>query len=348
MPRPIRHLEPELVRGRVSWEARWYDPERRGGRSLSMGTDDPREAAARFQAWLVERAAASGQPRPDAPEVLTVEGVIRAYMEEHVAADGSRVADPERARYCAAMLSRGLGTSRVSDLSIPVVRQYRQRRTAGDLRNAHGANASDETVRRELSLLTAALNHAVRWKRLPPTGVPYIELPPKSEPRMRWLTKDELAALWRCAGPRARLFARIAYYTAARRRAVETLQVDQVDLGRHLIYFGSSGTKKRRGAVPLYEPIAVEVAEACRLHGPAGFVLEHDGAIRTAFENAARRAGLGPDVTPHVLRHSRATHMLQDGEPIWKVAGLLHDTVETIERVYGHHCPEYLREGAGK
>ena len=348
MPRPVRRADPELVRGPVSWEARWYEPAARRTRTLSMGTSNHIEAAARFRAWLVERGAATGQPYPEAASVLTVGDVIRSYMAEHVEADGSTVAAADRARYCATMLERGLGASRVSDLSIPVVRRYRQRRTSGDLVNAHGLNAGDETVRRELSLLTAALNHAVRWKRLGRGDLPYIELPAKSPPKMRWLTKDELDALWRHAGPRTRLFARIAYWTAARRNAVVQLRVGQIDLQRKLIYFGDSGTKKRRGAVPLYDPIVEEVAAACRLRRPDDFVLEHDGDIRTGFENAVRRSGLGPDVTPHVLRHTRATHMLQAGEPLWKVAGLLHDTVETVERVYGHHCPEYLREGVGK
>ena len=34
--------------------------------------------------------------------------------------------------------------------------------------------------------------------------------------------------------------------------------------------------------------------------------------------------------------------MLQDGAQMWDVAKLLGDTVETVERVYGHHCPDYM------
>lgn len=62
------------------------------------------------------------------------------------------------------------------------------------------------------------------------------------------------------------------------------------------------------------------------------------------FMDAAARAGLGDDVTPHVLRHSRATHMLQDGVPLWAVANLLGDKVTTVEKTYGTHCPDYMAE----
>jgi integrase len=51
---------------------------------------------------------------------------------------------------------------------------------------------------------------------------------------------------------------------------------------------------------------------------------------------------------PHVLRHSRATHLLQDGVPIFDVARLLGDTVATVERVYGHHSADHLAATLGR
>lgn len=60
----------------------------------------------------------------------------------------------------------------------------------------------------------------------------------------------------------------------------------------------------------------------------------------------AARAGMEPrfdlsDVTPHVLRHTSITLRLQCGAPIREVAGYHGVTVDLIERVYGHHHPEY-------
>jgi Phage integrase family len=58
-------------------------------------------------------------------------------------------------------------------------------------------------------------------------------------------------------------------------------------------------------------------------------------------------AGLGPDVTPHVLRHTAATWLMQAGTDPWEAAGFLGMTVETLIGRYGHHHPDYLSAARG-
>jgi integrase len=60
---------------------------------------------------------------------------------------------------------------------------------------------------------------------------------------------------------------------------------------------------------------------------------------------ACRRAGLS-GVTPHVLRHTCATWLMQQGVQLWEAAGFLGMTLETLERVYGHHHPEFMGSAA--
>ena len=60
------------------------------------------------------------------------------------------------------------------------------------------------------------------------------------------------------------------------------------------------------------------------------------------FRELMEGLGLPQKANPHVMRHSRATHLLLAGVPLYDVAKLLGDTVATVERVYGHHSPDYL------
>ena len=58
-------------------------------------------------------------------------------------------------------------------------------------------------------------------------------------------------------------------------------------------------------------------------------------------------ARLGREVTPHVLRHTAATWLMQAGTDLWEAAGFLGMSVETLTRKYGHHHPDFLRGARG-
>lgn len=214
----------------------------------------------------------------------------------------------------------------------------------------------DGAMRRELGVLVAAINHAVRTKRLQPAERPHIALPAEPAARDRWLTDIETARLLAAAGEldllsgqgrltRAYRFVAIARYTASRRRAIETLTWQQVDLDRGIIRFNPEGrrqTKKRRPAVPIAD-ILLPILKRAKDEAVSDFVLDHPGAIRKTFWTAAHAAGLG-DVTPHTLRHTWATRAAQEGVEMWRIAQVLGDTVATVTARYLHHCPEHLRD----
>jgi integrase len=77
-------------------------------------------------------------------------------------------------------------------------------------------------------------------------------------------------------------------------------------------------------------------------------VVEYAGAavadnVRRSWKTARRGAGLGPDVTPHTLRHTFASWAVQDGHPFSLVAEALGMTEAMVRRVYGHLAPEHTR-----
>ena len=66
-------------------------------------------------------------------------------------------------------------------------------------------------------------------------------------------------------------------------------------------------------------------------------------SVRKGFEAAVRAAQL-EDVTPHILRHTCATWLMQGGANLWDAAGFLGMTVQQLEDGYGHHHPDYQNE----
>ncbi len=71
------------------------------------------------------------------------------------------------------------------------------------------------------------------------------------------------------------------------------------------------------------------------------------GHIRRSFASAVAAAGLPPAITPHWLRHTAATWLMERNVDPWQAAGYLGMTIATLERHYGHHRPTHQAEAAG-
>lgn len=324
-----------------------YDAETKRTTRESLHTTDPEEARRRFGRHLAE----GGKKKAAELPGLTVKKALADYDAEHVAL---KVVDAVRQRDAMRHLRAYFGEKLFKDVDILESRAYARARSIGDIggRKAGGGHrkASESTIRRELNVLVAAANHASKWRRLgqgakPPTPMPEIELPPEPPAeRIKWLTKATLRQLFESATGEVQAFALIAYYTAGRRASIEGLTLRQIDLklGRiHLDKDGARKTKKRRPTVPLYAEIRPTIERlmiAAEARGSERLFEQH--FMYRPFVEAC--AEIGVDAHPHMLRHSRATHMLMDGEDPYKVAKLLGDTLATVERVYGWVSVEYL------
>jgi integrase len=70
-------------------------------------------------------------------------------------------------------------------------------------------------------------------------------------------------------------------------------------------------------------------------------------SVKKAFRKVVQLAKIDTsegNVTPHTLRHTAATWLMQMDVPVWVAAGYLGMTAETLERNYGHHHPDHLSE----
>jgi integrase len=350
MARPVRAV-PWLSQRDGHWYAYWYDTAERREKRLSLRTRDADEAQNRFSAFLTNRAVFTAGDKPR----YTVAQALDAYREEHCT---QKVIDQRRQENIILRLRGWFGDMAFSDIDIPKCREYADARRKGVVGGKKDTkdrkNGADSTIRRELNVLKAAANHAMRWRRLgptasPPTPMPSIEMPVESRKDAEWLTEDEFKTVLRYAESDLYDYIMIQYHTAARRRSIERLTPFQVDLARNRINLRrpdetplERNSRKRRPIVPIDPAIRPIIEQLMAKNGATGWLFGSHKNFYPRFRQLMIDLGMPEKGRPHILRHSRATHLLHQGVPLYAVAKLLGDTVGTVDRVYGHHCPDHL------
>lgn len=217
---------------------------------------------------------------------------------------------------------------------------------------ARRKSASASTVRYEVACLAAAINYAAdkRRKLISADDVPAIDIPAGSPRRERWLKDAEIDALFEAARGHERvcLFLHIALDAAARRTAICELTWDQVDWEAddhngiiHFLPDGEQQTRKRRASVPMSRRLRAALWDAYGKRTNQ-WVLGSPAKINQPLARVVARSGVN-GVTPHVLRHTAATHMARRGTPLWIIAQVLGNTLEEVERTYAKYQPEFAR-----
>ena len=152
---------------------------------------------------------------------------------------------------------------------------------------------------------------------------------------------------------RDRAMLELAYGAGLRSSELVSVQQADIDLHGLTVKVRGKGDKERlslfggqcREAITAYlEKERVQPTEADPLFtSPKGRALS-PRTFQTVVKRWARQAGLPPDVTPHTLRHSFATHLLDGGADLKTVQQLLgHENLATTQ-IYTHISIERLRE----
>ncbi len=160
---------------------------------------------------------------------------------------------------------------------------------------------------------------------------------------------------------RDRAIVETAYAAGLRISELAAVSLPELDLRRGEIRVTGKGNKQRIGLLgrPAREALAeyladgrpVLAAQAVRsgTEPPAAVFLNHRGGplgvrgLRLRLDGLRRRAGLPDGITPHTLRHSFATHLLDGGADLRTVQELLgHESLATTQ-VYTHVSPARLR-----
>lgn len=216
----------------------------------------------------------------------------------------------------------------------------------------YAATRSSASANVELRLLKAAIHH---WhaEHGPLAIIPKVVVPQSPPRRERFLSRSEAAALL-CAARRVthlRRFILLGLHTGSRPGVIYDLQWSQIDLDTGLMLrrrHGHVGAKNKKAPpVRLGRKILSHLRRWSKIDaGRQTYVVHYNGtkikdAPHASWDRAVSNARLQGKVTPHTLRHTRATWLMQKKADKWMVAGHLGMSVRTLESVYGHHHPDY-------
>jgi integrase/recombinase XerD len=198
------------------------------------------------------------------------------------------------------------------------------------------------------------------------SGDPCVDVLPSAIPKRlpKALSYDEVARILDAAGDldtasglRDRALLELLYGTGTRISEAIGLDIDDIDFEQRTLVVTGKGDKQRR--LPLGEYAASALSDylvrgrpvfAAKGRGTHKIFLNTRGGRLSrqsawlVLSSAAERAGISAAVSPHTMRHSFATHLLEGGADVRVVQELLGHASVTTTQIYTQVTAETLRQ----
>jgi len=225
-------------------------------------------------------------------------------------------------------------------------------------------NYSKSTIARKLATLRSFYKFLVKRGRLSCNPVTPVRTPKQDKKLPRFLEYEEVKRLLETPpvdnwlGARDRAILETLYSTGIRVSELVGLNMDDVDFLGEVVHIRGKGKKER------IAPISASALQTIQHYmeyrnkraqsnpnfdSRVLFVNKHGKrlstrSVRRKMDKYLKMAGLDPAISPHTLRHSFATHMLNNGADLRSVQELLgHQSLSTTQ-IYTHLGTSKLRE----
>ncbi|MDR7086810.1 integrase/recombinase XerD [Aeromicrobium panaciterrae] len=233
-------------------------------------------------------------------------------------------------------------------------------RTGDDEHSALGTASAARTI-----VSARGLHRFMVREQLVTSDVTAAVKPPRPAARLpKALPLSDIEAILDAAGApgttlssRDRALLEVLYGTGARISEAVGIDLDDLDLEDSTVLLRGKGGKQRIlpvGSFALaslsdYLTSSRPALVSARQNSPAVFLNARGGRLSrqsawTVLTKAAKRAGITSDVSPHTLRHSFATHLLDGGADVRVVQELLGHASVTTTQIYTLVTVEKLRE----
>jgi integrase/recombinase XerC len=210
---------------------------------------------------------------------------------------------------------------------------------------------SKSTTARKLATLRSFYKFCLRRGYVPSNPLTSIRTPKQDKRLPKYLELDQILKLLQTPddttllGSRDRAMLEVMFSTGVRVSELVDLRISDVDFMGESIRVRGKGRKERispvspsaLSALRKYIEIRKHDARAGQFDPDTLFINKHGRrlstrSVRRKLDKYLLEAGLDPSVSPHTLRHSFATHMLNNGADLRSVQELLgHQSISTTQ-----------------
>lgn len=255
--------------------------------------------------------------------------------------------------------SLGKGRQETGDASTAGIEEISARMIRGYLGFLHSREIKKTSIARKLSAIRSFFNYLEKHRVISQNPAASVLTPKQDKPVPNHLTVDDMFRLLdsvsteTLAGKRNRAILETLYSTGIRVSELAGLDVEDVDFDDRVVRVLGKGSVER--IVPVGKKALDAIREYRRALSHGGpktresrhawkgplFLNKNGGrltvrSVARMLEQAARAAGLSVPVSPHDLRHTFATHLLDAGLDLRMVQELLgHRQLSTTQK-YTH------------
>ncbi|MBN2136962.1 MAG: tyrosine recombinase XerC [Sedimentisphaerales bacterium] len=223
---------------------------------------------------------------------------------------------------------------------------------------------SKATIARKLATLRSFYKFLVRRNEIADNPVVSVRTPKQDKKLPRFLEYEEVKRLLETPpmntwlGARDRAILETLYSTGIRVSELVALNMDDIDFLGEVVHVRGKGKKER--IAPISSSALQVIQHYMEYRNKRAqtnnnfdsrvlFVNKHGRrlstrSVRRKMDKYLKMAGLDPSISPHTLRHSFATHMLNKGADLRSVQELLgHQSLSTTQ-VYTHLSTSKIKE----
>ena len=222
-------------------------------------------------------------------------------------------------------------------------------------------NDNNSSIDRKLSSLRGFYKYLANEKMISSNPFTLVNGPKKSKKLPRYFEYNELEEMFLVPdtstplGQRDLLLLEMLYGTGCRVGELVSIKVEDIDLGRRAILILGKGNKERYLTYGDYCSDALEQYLKDGYHqlnkenngylflNNNGGVLTERG-VRYILDRIIQQTGIHKNISPHMIRHSFATHLLNEGCDLLTVQKLLgHESIKATQ-IYTHITTDRLKE----